>query len=605
MGTRILWDRYEIALLIDACHNYNQGKISRKDAIAYVSNTLRKRAIENGLTIDKIFRNENGISMQFTIMNGLLHHQKSGLHNASRLFIEMVELYEKDRDRFEKILKEEIHVKSKKIGQNQEVINKIKCNEVSRQKLLNLDAYKDIICEKYQKGFHIESRLEIKRFRHFWKEKYGNELLENDERIRDNIRKITIQYESIVYYPDTMITDELKQKLLSHIILCFKEGKKNIYYSALYKKFEIELQEKHINNSNMLKSCLKYINNGEYVIQRDYLAESKGKGIDISEEVKEYLITCGIPVTVEKIFTDLSHLPENKIRLVLSGNNSNEFIWNKKGEYFHSDIMEVSKEELEKIENLLEKTIKEKKYIGTNEFVKIIGDHYPSIREGYSNLTDTGFSSALAYKLKDKFAFNGKIISSLDENLTMKSIFAEYAKSKDKFSLNELNALRKELNSIIYFDSIYENSLRINQTEFVSKKNANFNIEAIDTAIDRFCIGDYISIGQIQQFGSFPYVGFPWNSFLLEHYVADFSKKYQLLHVGYNAGVATGAIVRKTAGYKDFDDLVVHILRDNNISSDKNKALEYLCNHGFIARKRYSRIDGLLEKVAVLRKQEG
>lgn len=44
--------------------------------------------------------------MQFTIMNGLLCHKKIGLHNASKLFVEMADLYRNNRDEFEKIVKE-------------------------------------------------------------------------------------------------------------------------------------------------------------------------------------------------------------------------------------------------------------------------------------------------------------------------------------------------------------------------------------------------------------------------------------------------------------------------------------------------------------------
>ena len=103
MAVRVPWDKYEAAVLLDACLRVEQGKISRSSAITHVSNTLRKRAVSKGLEIDAIFRNENGISMQFSAMANCLHHKSAGL-TISKLFRETVELYESDEEAFNKLV---------------------------------------------------------------------------------------------------------------------------------------------------------------------------------------------------------------------------------------------------------------------------------------------------------------------------------------------------------------------------------------------------------------------------------------------------------------------------------------------------------------------
>ena len=107
MAIRIPWDEYETAILISACVDYNAGKCTKKEAIKDVSQILRKRAEKNGIEIDDVFRNENGITMQFMLVNELLTQEKCGLRGASKLFISMVELYKSDRTKFEEILMEE------------------------------------------------------------------------------------------------------------------------------------------------------------------------------------------------------------------------------------------------------------------------------------------------------------------------------------------------------------------------------------------------------------------------------------------------------------------------------------------------------------------
>lgn len=89
MAVRIPWDKFETAILIEGCVDYNENKITKKEAVKRVSNELRQRALNKGEKIDDIYRNENGISMQFEIINSLIRKTDCGLHKASKLFREM------------------------------------------------------------------------------------------------------------------------------------------------------------------------------------------------------------------------------------------------------------------------------------------------------------------------------------------------------------------------------------------------------------------------------------------------------------------------------------------------------------------------------------
>ena len=83
-------------------------------------------------------------------------------------------------------------------------------------------------------------------------------------------------------------------------------------------------------------------------------------------------------------------------------------------------------------------------------------------------------------------------------------VFENFAKSHEYFTLDQLNTLKTELDTPIYFDAVYENSLRINKEEFVSKDKAKFDVTATDCAIEMFCAGDFVSIKDVNLFGGFP-----------------------------------------------------------------------------------------------------
>ena len=79
---RIPWNEYEATILLNACIEVRNGHISRKEAEAAVSQELRAMAEEEGRAVDSIYRNGNGIHMQFEIMNDLLLERRGGLHPA-------------------------------------------------------------------------------------------------------------------------------------------------------------------------------------------------------------------------------------------------------------------------------------------------------------------------------------------------------------------------------------------------------------------------------------------------------------------------------------------------------------------------------------------
>lgn len=106
MATRVPWDKYEAALLLDYCIRIESKEVTRTEAIATVSKILRKRAIDNGLTIDDVFRNENGIGMQLSAIRNCYFGKKQGL-TISKLFYDIVALQKSHPDEFYQLLQEE------------------------------------------------------------------------------------------------------------------------------------------------------------------------------------------------------------------------------------------------------------------------------------------------------------------------------------------------------------------------------------------------------------------------------------------------------------------------------------------------------------------
>ena len=103
---RIPWNIYESALLLDTYLRIERGDITRKYAVSELSTDLREMAINQGIKIDDVYRNENGISMHLYHMMYALTDGKSGLANTAKVYYQIVQIYREDYKHYEKILQE-------------------------------------------------------------------------------------------------------------------------------------------------------------------------------------------------------------------------------------------------------------------------------------------------------------------------------------------------------------------------------------------------------------------------------------------------------------------------------------------------------------------
>lgn len=462
--------------------------------------------------------------------------------------------------------------------------------------------YLEVLNSNFRKGFRLGSPIELRRFKHCYEQMYEEALNIDDAIIEQNIKVCGIFYEDKVYVPQVMLGDETRERLFTYIQKSFDEGKTTLYYQAIFNEFSEELLDYLIYNADMLKAYLSYMLRDKYYFGKAYVSTDANITADPIKEVRDCLMEYAAPVTYNVMFENLPHIPQQKIKQILATND--EFVSNGRGEYFHISATHFSDEEMDNIADIINSAITDKKYLSGNELIEAIKSKYPYIYENNSSFSIVGLRDAIKYYLCRKFSFSGNIISKLGSYLTMSDVFADYCRNRDTFTLDELNVLAGELGTIIYFDPVYENSLRINHDHFVAKSRAKFLVPETDAVIDRFCRGDYISIEKINGYSQFPNAGFPWNEYLLEHYVAAYSDKYMLLHTGFNANKCVGAIVKKSAGFENFDDCIVAILADSDITLKKQQALQYLCDEGYIARRIYTNIEELLIRATALRNRK-
>ena len=599
---RIEWNKYETALLVDAYERVASGEVSRKEEVKRLSDRLRNRLLMNGIGISDKYRNENGIAMQLSAIEFCMTKGVSGLNNPSKLFVEITTMAMEDRPSYELLLKDALElypepVASVKLStpvayeQGQKSDFGFIREGDDKKDMCVLSQIKEVLSLRFPKGFRLESIIELKRFRRFYSDFTGKDYLKSDDFLTLDIKECGIISDNKVFVPERILSNDVKRQIVSFIENHFFNGKRYIYYKTIFRKFENELLDSIIVDEKMLCTYLRYYYDDTWFFYKDYMTCEENVSIDIDDIVIEYVREQGRVVLEDELVKVLGR--------------------------FHIDLFVVTQQELEAVSEIIDKAIEKYEFVGSDELISDIRQNVPSIITNNSVLSDYGIRKALWCKLEGRYSFNNAIISAFGHNLSSKEALSSFAKTHEEYSLDEIDSLADSLGTVInyYLESLLEYSIRINHDIFVSKSKVQFDVDAIDNAIDNWCSKSqpFFPLKSITNFSLFPETQYPWTQRLLESFLLTSSKHYTLLKSDFlNKNNICGAIVYK--GYKElfddqsmmkpFDSLLSIVLVRDNIPLTKDIAIAHLASEGYIVQRRYSQIEQVLGKAKAIKENK-
>ena len=468
---------------------------------------------------------------------------------------------------------------------------------------VDIAPFKSVLKKHFGNGFCTESAIDIRKFKRYYEKDNSQSLSLDNDQLNHIIEICGIEHKGRIYLPDEILSEELRVELFDYINHCFSDGATSVYYEALFQHFYDDFLDYGIYDTEMLKSYIAYYAGNSYVFERSYLSKDHLEKTDPTAEIRELLINHVFPMKIADIAKTLPHIPEETIRSILGTNL--EFVRTSKGVYFHADCFEVSDKELDEITDMIQDEVNINGYISGAELYNNIKKRFPYVYEKNETISVIGYRDAIKYKLRNRFSFDGNIISSKEKALSMGDVFSLYGKNRQSFTLTEILSLVYNVGSkVIYFDSLYENAARVSEKKFVRKDYVSYKVKETDEILTRFCRGDYIPISEIGNFGLFPDASYPWNEYLLENYLSFHSEQFELMHTGYNQNCVVGAMVRRSSGIKNYDELITRAIAASEVPLKKSDALSFLYKKGYVGRRTYKGIDSLLIKARALRNRK-
>lgn len=115
------WNKYEVALLIEAYTHITFDGWPSARTLSELSESLRALELHSGGYVDETFRNVNGMHWQYGIIKQTFEKTEFPNRKPPQLFSEMAALYLNDKEKFDAILNNAHLMLENSAGENQNV----------------------------------------------------------------------------------------------------------------------------------------------------------------------------------------------------------------------------------------------------------------------------------------------------------------------------------------------------------------------------------------------------------------------------------------------------------------------------------------------------
>lgn len=474
---------------------------------------------------------------------------------------------------------------------------------VPRVNMAGSEKYIEIL-EKYfsENGYQPGRAIARARFRKFYLEEYGTEFPDSDEQMEGILRKVGVMRDGRIYPKQDDAQNELIGQILADIQGAFREGASAVYVRAVYEKYKQPLlEEMHIYQADALTPVLLENKKVKLYLQyNSYFTNQYGIG-DTEKDLERVMKEFHVPQIYSQIHEKLWYVPFDKMKSLLASKKS--MVRVSQGTYFYAPNFPISLQEQSALAAAIQEELHYRSFITGVELLNLIREKFPGIAANAEAFPDAGIRDCLGYLLRAQFAFRGAIISALGTELQMGDIFAEFARSHETLPVAELKSFAEEMNTVIYWDAVLEEMVRVSEDLLVRKERIVFDVPKIDAVLEELCPQQYMPLKEIQLFLQFPNIGYPWNAFVLESYLFTASRKFRLLHNCFGATAACGVIVRANASFADYEEVLTDALSRSNALDSTKAALQYLVDAGFQQRRSYAGIERVLQAAKLQREQ--
>lgn len=323
------------------------------------------------------------------------------------------------------------------------------------------------------------------------------------------------------------------------------------------------------------------------------------------------------PVSPEELREALPYLSEATIQTTFS---RNELGWNiglvnpKRKHVFHADIIHLTEEEVATITLLIYKHVEQFGHMSSGQLHQTISACNFDFMAERDYLDIAALYSTIRYKLKNIFNFNSSFITmrrdetedgTPDEDVNTKSVFLDFCKEHESFTLEDLLGLASKLGkTTIPFADIYNTVARVAFSQFVRADKLEFDIDATDAALSKYCSKPYTLLTELMRKWQAPPVsGYAWTPHLMQYYLCFKSKRFRMLiRIFAKRAALNGFIMPAEHEVTTFETaLSAYLAAQKELPLQEEPVLDFLLDRALIGARRFKELTDILQAARELR----
>ena len=448
------------------------------------------------------------------------------------------------------------------------------------------DALLQLLRRHYEKGYRLNSPIEIKKLRAKWKDEHGGEELRaSDEAVRKVIASFTVSAGGMAY----LIAQDVKD-WLQFIVTLYLGKSEVIFYEAFFARNQEKLTKAHIFNEQILQAVFEEIF-PRFHYGKVYFGKAEGAVSDVVQH--EILDIWGEKTlwTYEQLEERL-YIPLDAIKQVLG--QQREFLWVAEGTYTHISRVNIDDGVKEKLQQEAQNLAQGRDFWSIKELPvdDVLAANYELETKTNSAIYDAVYAicleadfdrkgDTLTRKQQEDDHVQGKMAQKMSAIDRMR----EYCRSRDVCTWSEIREIANQFtkNRVIFLRAAIEVMIRLDEENFVSDSHVHFDIVRTDEVISEIVTGDYLVLRDFVTFVHFPDCGAEWNLFLLESYCRRFSRKFRFEAPQFNH-INVGIVIRRASSFRNYNDLLADAVAHANVDLKRQMVGQFLYDSGYIGK---------------------
>ncbi len=478
---------------------------------------------------------------------------------------------------------------------------------IERKKFNNEQSICQNILDRYfSHGIHLDSFIDINKFKERLKSEEVHVSLYNDESIRTAIKLCTVLIDDDLRMSPGNLKIErvLLENIIDFVIRIVSVQNGFLSSEVLYEEFKSKLLYTNIYSTAMLNNVIKFYMGNGVMILNGIITQVGKMELNTESLIVDYLKNKQFAVEKTELIQKFAGIAPREIEKVLNKNLA--VIGLSYDMFLHADNVLLDESCISELINTLLKET-QKGFTTIKNLIPVLKKKFPTLIVDNDFANDKQILKYLKYINNGELQFKYNFVGRPNQTLSGVEAVLGYLEDKDTFTFSELQEF-VESNGLpelyyIFLNHIGERYVRVNKEKFVSVSSFNItleDIEEIENSLFGYMDKKYLPVQKIDSFIFLPTIKYRWNEFLLESVVRLFCKTLGVINYYHGIKKARGVFVKKGFGIEDRESLLLTAAIDSNSIypfSSESEMLKFWLEEKLLSSARYSQLSTIYRKV--------